>query len=79
MRLLYTYFLLTKWQAFLKYLVIFPFFPQYLMNAQNLIHSEFVTSKPTLMIPNNFLYGHKFERRIFPKLLYEIDSSDVPR
>jgi hypothetical protein len=32
------------------------------------------------MIPNNFIYiGLNFERRIFDKMLYDVDSNDISR
>jgi hypothetical protein len=36
--------------------IVLPFFLQYLTNAENLICSWSITSGPTLMIPNNFIY-----------------------
>jgi hypothetical protein len=36
-------------------LIVLPFFHQHLTNAENLISSWSVTSKPTLVIPNNFV------------------------
>jgi hypothetical protein len=38
------------------YLILFPFFLQYLTNAENLISSWSITSEPTLKIPNNLIY-----------------------
>jgi hypothetical protein len=37
-------------------LIVLPFFLKYLMNANDLISSWSVMSKPTLMIPNNLIY-----------------------
>jgi hypothetical protein len=35
-------------------LIVLPFFLRYLTNAENLISSLSVMSKPTLIIPSNF-------------------------
>jgi hypothetical protein len=36
-------------------------------------------SKPTPMIPNiSSIYGFNLWRRIFDKMLYEVNSSDIP-
>jgi hypothetical protein len=61
-------------------LVLLIFLLQYLTNAENLGSVVLtVTSKPTLIIPNNFILNRiKVERRIFHKILYEVDSSDIP-
>ena len=54
-------FLLTELYAFLKYkwlmhsLIVFPFLHKYLTNAEYIISSWPVTSKVTLLIPNNVL------------------------
>jgi hypothetical protein len=37
-------------------LLVLPFFLQDLTNSKDLIISRFVTSKPTLMAPNKFIY-----------------------
>jgi hypothetical protein len=62
-------------------LIVFPSFLQYLTSAKDLISSLSVTSKPTLMIPNNFIYnnGFNFDGRILNTILYEVGTSDIPR
>jgi hypothetical protein len=37
-------------------LIVLLFFLQFLTNAKDLVSSSYVTLKPTLMIPNNFIY-----------------------
>jgi hypothetical protein len=59
-------------------LIVLPFLLQYLNNAENLICSWSVTSKPTSMILNNLLY-YEFEMKIFDKMLYDVDSSNILR
>jgi hypothetical protein len=63
MRILYNISFLTESQTSLKPMnswctasLYSHFFLQYLMNAKDLISSWSVTWKPTLMIPNNFVY-----------------------
>jgi hypothetical protein len=47
---------LGTYEWLLHCLIVLPYFLQYLMNAKDLFSSWSVTSKPTLMIPSNFIY-----------------------
>jgi hypothetical protein len=86
MRVLYNTSLLTESQAFLKSMNSWCtvscyshfFFPLCLMNAENLIGSWTVMLNLKPVIPNNFIsvWTH-LERRIFDKIVYQVDSSDV--
>jgi hypothetical protein len=61
-------------------LIVFSFSLQYLANAENPISGWPVTLKPTMMIPNNFIYmwTWRWEKDI-RYILYELDNSDIPR
>jgi len=50
------------------------------MNAEYLLNSRYITSKPTLMIPNDFMYILELttNRRILFKILYVVGNSDIP-
>ena len=50
--------------------IVSPFFVKYLANAEYMINSRPVASKPTLMIPDYFLrIGIKLESKILDNIL----------
>jgi hypothetical protein len=50
------------------------------MNTECLISSWSITSKSTLMNPNNLVYlCVNLERRMLDIILYEVGNSDIPR
>jgi hypothetical protein len=60
-------------------LIILPLLLQYMTNAKYLISSCSVMLKATLIIPKmSSIYGLNLERSILDKILYEVDSSDIP-
>jgi hypothetical protein len=79
MRILYNNSLLTGSQAFLKSATPIPPL-QCLTNEENLTSSWSDMLEPILSHHSSFIYiyGLNLERRILYKILYEVDSSDIP-
>jgi hypothetical protein len=61
------------------YLIALPLFLQYLTNANILLNSWSVASKPTVMILRISPINGLHLERILDKILYEVDSSDIPQ
>jgi hypothetical protein len=48
-------------------------------NVENLVGSRSVMTKPTLIIPNDFItYGVNLVRRMLDKILYTADKREIP-
>jgi hypothetical protein len=66
-------------EQLMYYLIVISCFLQYLRNAESLISSWSITSKPTSTIPNNYIYTEVNLERIFDKIVNKVDCSDIPR